>query len=134
MKTNHLALTILLLCGMLALDAHGRGGPNARPVSWADCEAFDGVVTPNQLPFKGNFDQLYMMPGFGFLSGVPLISESKPGDRDYNGGRWHVNVLKEGVDPAKYSEACSLEHLDLADFEGTGVYFTCPLLPRRSKN
>jgi hypothetical protein len=93
-----------------------------------------GVVTPNQLPFKGNFDQLYMMPGFGFLSGVPLISESKPGDRDYNGGRWHVNVLKEGVDPAKYSEACSVEHLDLADFEGTGVYFTCPLLPRRSKN
>ena len=38
-------------------------------------------------------------------------------------------VLKEGVDPAKYAEACSEEDLDMYDFESTGNYFECPLLP-----
>ena len=113
---------------------NAQSGPRPRPVSWADCEAFDGVVTPNTLPFQGPFDQLYMMPGFSFKDGVPLISESKPGDQDYNGGRWHLNVLKAGVNPGKYANACSLEALDLGDFEGTGKYFTCPLLPRRGND
>ncbi|MBI1808168.1 MAG: hypothetical protein HYR76_14105 [Ignavibacteria bacterium] len=102
-----------------------------RPHSWADCEEFDGVVTPNALPVQGNFDQLYMMPGHTFKDGVPLISESKPGDADYNGGRWHLNVLKAGVNASKYSNVCRVEDLDLNDFEATDKYFTCPLLPRR---
>lgn len=105
-------------------------GPNPRPLSWADCELFDGVVTPTDLPVKGEFDELYMNPA-GFRDGVNLISESKPGDRDYNGGRWHLNVLKAGVNPAKYAGACAVEELDRGDFESTDRYFVCPLLPRR---
>ena len=66
--------------------------------------------------------------------GVPLISDSKPGDRDYNGGRWHMNVLKAGVDPSKYANACRVEDLNLSDFESTPNYFECPLLPRRGNN
>lgn len=107
-------------------------GPLPRPDSWADCERFEGVITPNALPVKGNFDELYLSPG-GFRDGVPLISESKPGDSDYNGGRWHLNVLRAGVNPAKYAGACRVEALDLNDFESTDRYFTCPLLPRRGK-
>jgi hypothetical protein len=68
------------------------------------------------------------------MDGVPLISDSKPGDRDYNGGRWHMNVLKDGVSPSKYSNVCRVEDLDLNDFESTGNYFSCPLLPRRGRN
>jgi hypothetical protein len=85
-----------------------------------------GVFSPDSTPF----DELYA-GGNGFEGGVPLISESKPGDQDYNGGRWHMNVLKAGVDPDKYSDACTVEDLELDDFESTDMYFECPLLPRR---
>ena len=104
-----------------------------RPQSWADCEQFAGVVTNATFdPANGNFDELYA-GGNGFLDGVGIMSESKPGDQDYNGGRWHLNMLKEGVDANKYLGVCSVEDLDLADFESTSNYFECPLLPRRGK-
>ncbi len=109
-------------------------GPRPRPETWVDGERFAGVVTPATFdPAHGNFDELYT-GGNGFKDGVPLISESKPGDQDYNGGRWHKNVLKSSVDPDKYSEADRVEDLDLSDFESTADYFECPLLPRRGNN
>ena len=102
-----------------------------RGVAWADCDVYDVIVTPATFkPDHGNFDELYTGGG-GFLDGIMLISDSKPRDRDYNGGRWHLNVLKEDVDPAKYTEACSDQDLDLSDFQSMPVYFECPLLPRR---
>jgi len=106
-----------------------------RPTTWVDCILFAGLVTPATFkPEAGNFDELYMMPGYGFKNGSPLISESKPGDQDYNGGRWHLNLIKEVVDPAKYNGACSVEDLDLDDFFSTENYFECPLLPRKANN
>ena len=108
-----------------------KGEPNPRPQTWVDGELFDGVVTPaNFDPASDPFDELYA-GGNGFRDGKPLISESKPGDQDYNGGRWHLNVLKEGVDPDKYANADRVEDLDLDDFMSTSNYFECPLLPRR---
>jgi hypothetical protein len=44
-----------------------------------------------------------------------------------------MNVLKEGVPADKYANACSVEDLDLNDFESTSNYFECPLLPRRGR-
>ncbi len=121
---------LVLLGGMQILAA---GGPRPRPQTWVDCERFDGVVTPaNFDPESDPFDELYT-GGNGFLNGVPLISESKPGDRDYNGGRWHANVLRQSVDPDKYIDACTVEELDLDDFASTEDYFECPLLPRRRR-
>jgi hypothetical protein len=100
---------------------------------WADCELFGTVGTPTSFkPTSGNFDELYNTGNF--KDGVGAISESKPGDNDYNGGRWHVNILKAGVDPDKYQNACSVEELDLNDFVGTDTYFECPLLPRNGNN
>lgn len=102
-----------------------------RPQTWVDGELFNGVVTPATFdPESVPFDQLYA-GGNGFKDGALLISESKPGDQDYNGGRWHLNVLKENVDPDKYMTADSVEDLDLDDFESTDMYFECPLLPSR---
>jgi len=99
---------------------------------WADCEGFSTLGTPTSFkPTAGNFDELYNMGNF--KDGLGAISESKPGDQDFNGGRWHVNSLKEGVDPTKYLDACSVEDLDLNDFESTDTYFECPLLPVRGK-
>jgi hypothetical protein len=104
-------------------------GPNGRGMLWVDGILFDVIVPPATFHNpRGKFDELYT-GGNGFLNGVGAISESKPGDADYNGGRWHVNVLKAGVDPDKYANASSVADLDLADFESTTVYFECPLLP-----
>lgn len=121
---------VMLLAGIQILQAQG-GGPLPRPHSWVDCELFAGVVTRATFnPDSDPFDELYA-GGDGFLDGVPLISESGPGDQDYNGGRWHLNVLKQEVDQGKYADACSVEELDLSDFVSTDDYFECPLLPRR---
>ena len=116
---------------------HASGGPNQTPQTWVDGELFHGVVTPAKFdPANGRFDELYM-GGNGFKNGVPLISDSKPGDQDYNGGRWHVNVLKDGVDENKYFDldADRVEGLDIMnDFNSTTMYFECPLLPARGRS
>ena len=114
------------------------GGPNPRPSTWVDGELFAGVVTPATFdPESDPFDELYtggMRCPNAFMGNVPLISESKPGDQDYNGGRWHANLIKVGVDCGKYSAATGVDDLDLDDFEETPDYFECPLLPQRRNN
>ena len=125
-------LRIAILAGLLATSllivssAFGQALP--RPETWVDGERFGGVVTPATFdPANGNFDELYMCTdGTTFKDGVPLISESGPGDQDYNGGRWHLNV-STNCD----ASADSVEDLDLGDFAPTMTYFECPLLPRR---
>ena len=104
-----------------------------QPPIWADCIEYSGIVVPATFkPESDPFDELYAMPDATFKDGIPLISDSKPGDQDYNGGRWHMNVLKGGVDPAKYANACQAEDLDLSDFDSTDNYFGCPLRPRKN--
>jgi hypothetical protein len=102
-----------------------------RTMIWADCIVYESIVTPAKFKATSkSFDELYA--GGGFMDGLGLISESKPGDQDYNGGRWHLNLLKADVPEGKYTEACSVEDLDLNDFEAQDVYFECPLLPRKN--
>lgn len=121
------ALAVLALVQSGFVEAKAR----PRPETWVDGELFAGVVTPATFKAEsGNFDELYT-GGNGFKNEVPLISESKPGDQDYNGGRWHLNLLKDSVDPDKYANANSVDDLDLSDFEATDTYFECPLLPMR---
>tara|TARA_R110001583_G_C5612149_1_gene405421 strand:+ start:544 stop:1026 length:483 start_codon:yes stop_codon:yes gene_type:complete len=101
-----------------------------QPPIWADCMSYTGIVVPATFkPESDPFDELYAMPDATFMGGKPLISDSKPGDKDYNGGRWHLNVLKSDVAPGKYANACSEEDLDLDDFDSTAMYFGCPLRP-----
>ena len=99
-----------------------------QPTIWADCETFGTLGTKSSFkPTAGNFDELYN--GAVFKDGLGAISESKPGDQDFNGGRWHVNTLKDGVDPYKYWDACTVEDIDPEDFWSTETYFECPMLP-----
>ena len=134
-KTIGTILVAVLVFGLvLTFQTIQAQGPNGRPNTWVDCELFAGLVTPGTFnPSSDPFDELYA-GGNGFKNGAPLISESKPGDQDYNGGRWHMNVLKAGVSPDKYANACTVEDLDLNDFQSTSNYFECPLLPKRGNN
>ena len=139
------AILFVLACSLVVVSAsalHAQG-PNARPLSWADCQLFDGVVTPTDLPVEGNFDELYMNPG-GFKDGVNLISDSKPGDPDYNGGRWQVHALQfsnyqgalndDGVDMNNNDVLDSAEEVRAAMDAGyasdAGVVksFVCPVI------
>jgi|GEM_PF-4660466 len=100
---------------------------------WADGELFNSVVTPATFkPESTPFDTLYTAD---FAGDVAHISDAKPGDQDYNGGRWHHLVLKDGVDADKYSDVSSDTELEISDFNATDMYFECPLLPNtRGRN
>ena len=141
MSRLRLLTVVALAFSMLAVTAApalAQGGPRPRPQTWVDGELFNGVVTPATFdPANGNFDELYAgCAGVGgFKNGAPLISESKPGDQDYNGGRWHENLIKSTALCAQYAGADKVEDLDLNDFVLNGTnYFECPLLPRRGNN
>jgi len=106
------------------------GGPPERATVWVDGELFGTVVTPAVFdPANGPYDELYACGNGTFKDGVPLISEAKPGDQDYNGGRWHLNVYI-GDGPCD-DTAESAEDLNPDDFQSTANYFECPLLPMR---
>ena len=97
---------------------------------WADDALYRTVGTPTQFhPGQGKFDALFTG---SFKDGIGAISEAKPGDQDYNGGRWAVYALKAGV-TTDYSNASSVDDLNMHDFELAGVYFECPLLPYNGK-
>ena len=98
-------------------QAVSKNGAQLGGTIWADGELFGTVGTPTSLPPHGPFDKLYQG---NFKDGVGAISESKPGDKDWNGGRWDVYVLKMGV-TTDYSNADKVEDLNLNDFEPAGV-------------
>jgi hypothetical protein len=99
------------------------------------------VLTPTHLPDRGPKDGLFVFDG---LSGQLPIGEAKPGDRDYNGGRWQVYVVSftdsgmEAHDPdgdgtvnfQLDSWEMVMHHIDLGHLEmaGMGPSFVCPVI------
>ena len=134
-RRSILVIVLVLAVGLIGTTAFASAqGPRPRPEAWVDGERFAGVVTPATFkPGSGSFDELYAGCEGGFKDGVPLISDAGPGDTDYNGGRWHLNVITDSEDCAKYTDADSDADLDKDDFTSTDTYFECPLLPRRGK-
>lgn len=115
---------------------------------WAHDTLYDTVITDTSfhLPPLHSTDVLYnfMMSG---LTGQRSVSDSAPGDRNFNGGRWAVKVVvftdtgKAVHDPdqdgavnfeltsaAEVYAHAQLGHLEIID---TSIYFECPLLPRK---
>lgn len=103
-----------------ALSKAGHGGR-----IWADGELYGTIGTPATFDGEhGKYDILYQG---NFKDGVHAISESKPGDQDWNGGRWDVYQLNSDVG-SKYDNADEDSDLDLSDFHAAGIYVECPLL------
>ncbi len=117
-------------------------GPPAGNI-WADGTLYRTIGTPTELPNKGLKDGMYVIEG---LSGQHPVSESKPGDQDYNGGRWQQYILEfteEGMeihDPdgdgavnfqlqswEQVQEHIGFGHLMLV---GMGDSFVCPLIKK----
>ena len=83
-------LTAVSLIVAFGITASAGVGPPIPDAIWADGQLFRTVATPNSLPDKGPKDGLFAFVG---VEGQRSVSESKPGDQDYNGGRWAVYVV-----------------------------------------
>ena len=108
-KTLLTGLVVGLLTIVMAVPALASNGkstdPHGRPdseltivvtggtMTTADDVTYDSIALGN-LPMKGRF-QLLEPNTTG--SDSPLMTEFGPGDRDYVGGRWWVDVNGDGV-------------------------------------
>ena len=90
---------------------------------YANDTLYGSVVAPNSLPSEGNFDELYVFPGTTYT----IVSDAAPGDQDYNGGRWHVNMVMDAAEQFTNAEEVLTSGLTIVSTE---TYFSCPLLPR----
>lgn len=134
-----ITLAMIFTMIMAAVAIAGVGPPHEG--IWADGMLYRTVATPGDLPAKGPKDALYV---FTNLEGQHPISEAKPGDRDYNGGRWQVYFVtftEEGLaihdadmdgvaDFELMSDDAVMHHISLGHLmsDGMGPSFVCPLI------
>lgn len=95
-----------LAAGILTLSIAGlaqAGGPPGIGF-YVDGDPYRTVGTPTDFSDTGapghTYDAIYAL-GNGLLN----VAESKPGDRDYNGGRWQVFAVEWHVTPYQLTSA-----------------------------
>ena len=130
-----LALPSSMLVVALASGGVAAGGPPA-PAFYVDDALFRTVGTPTDLSGTGaptrTYDVIYAL-GAGLMN----VAESKPGDTDYNGGRWMVLPVTwaPGVTPVQYTSAeqvLAAEDAGLLSIGSTPVQqFVCPVIKLR---
>jgi hypothetical protein len=111
------------------------GGPPV-PGFFVDGALYRTVGTPTDLSGTGapadSYDRIYAL-GDGLMN----VAEAKPGDRDYNGGRWMVLPVTwaAGVTPVQYtSDAQVLAAADaglLTIAIAPAKQFVCPVIKLR---
>jgi hypothetical protein len=137
-------LGVLVVAGIATASAlAGGSGGVTGPAFYVDGVMYRTVGTPSDLSHTGapahSFDTIYEFGGV-----QPNVATAAPGDRDYNGGRWRVQVLgfPSGYDTAVDSadgngsgDIDSDEELETAlglgtaIIEGDGPSFVCPVIP-----
>lgn len=134
------ALAALLLVIPLAASAQGSGGVTG-PAFYVDGELYRTVLTPTDLSDTGapdsSFDTLYNFQGAQMFN----VSEAGPGDLDYNGGRWIVELVHGDYSAAlaihdanSSGDFDSAEEVEAALAAGDlyavdGPRFECPVIP-----
>lgn len=108
-RIRHTAPLVTLAALTLAAPAHaGVSGP----AFWIDGSLYRTVATPTDLSGTGapesTYDAIY-----SFAGEQANVAEAKPGDTDFNGGRWAVHEL---AFPSGYAAA-----LASGDANGNGV-------------
>lgn len=107
------------------------GGPPA-PGFYVDGAIYRTVGTPTDFSGTGapasTFDRIY-----GLGNGLINVAESKPGDQDYNGGRWMVLPVTWNVAPVQLTTAEEVEAYDAAGWltiaDAPVRQFLCPVIP-----
>jgi hypothetical protein len=132
LRSTRLAVSILatpaLVLGGLALTDPAHAGVSG-PAFWIDGSLYRTVATPTDLSGTGAPDSTYDAI-YSFAGAQQNVAEAKPGDTDFNGGRWAVHEL---AFPQGYAAALasgdangngvidSTAELDLAVADGTAV-------------
>jgi len=148
MKTVAKGLLFTALLFLSVSTAFADKGFRVNGAIWAHNDLYDTVITDTafHLPPVQTTDTLYNFSMSG-LGGQRAVSESAPGDRNFNGGRWAVKLAiftelgksvhdpdGDGIVNFELTNAeAVLDHLALGHLEiiDTAIYFECPLLPSR---
>ena len=93
MKKAISTIVAVVFTGVVAASALAAGsGGVTGPAFYVDGALYRTVGTPTDLSGTGapahSFDTIYEFGG-----AQPNVATAAPGDRGYNGGRWHVQVL-----------------------------------------
>jgi hypothetical protein len=138
-----LTITVLaLVVWATSLSVYARG-PSFNPAIYADGRVWStkglaDLPPPNEHNHQ-SFDELFQIVN-GAEGQLP-VAEAAPGNPDYNGGRWDVQVVvwtEEGMEaydplPLLTSYADIMFHYDLGHLviapANPPTYFECPLLP-----
>jgi hypothetical protein len=125
--------TAALFALSLAASAVAAGGPPSLAF-YVDGVRYRTVGTPTDFSGTGapasSFDRIYVLG-----SGLANVAEAKPGDRDYNGGRWMVLPVAwaPGVTPVQLTSAEAVEGYAAAGMLAIAAtpvkLFECPVIP-----
>ncbi|MBI5674819.1 MAG: hypothetical protein HZC48_03170 [Nitrospirae bacterium] len=147
---SRVLITILSILTFLMSSAvvHAGGATRVAEAIWANGNIYDTILTPATFvaPPLQSTDIIYSFMLSG-LEGQRSVAESAPGDQDYNGGRWNVQMVVftpqgiavhdpdgDGIVNFELTTAeMVLEHEALGHLtiSAANFYFECPLLPRR---
>jgi hypothetical protein len=112
----------------LSVSAVAAGGPPSLSF-YVDGQRYRTIATPTDLSNTGapasSFDRIYAL-GDGFIN----VAEAKPGDQDFNGGRWMVIpvIWADGVSAVQLTDADTIEAWEEAGMLSFGdpvKYFVC---------
>ena len=131
------AVTSAALLVTVAASAVAAGGPPSLSF-YVDDVRYRTVGTPTDFSGTGapasTYDRIYAL-GDGLIN----VSEAKPGDRDFNGGRWMVLPItwSAGVTPVQLTNAEDVEawaDAGLLTIATTPAkQFLCPVIPDNSR-
>jgi hypothetical protein len=129
---RHTSFALVLLpvlvgfCVATVSPAQAQVGPPGGMI-YAHDETYRTVGTPTDLPPRGPFDAIYVLG-----EGLAPVSESAPGDQDYNGGRWEARPIEWlTIDPMQFTNAEDiLAAADRGEISIGDVVrrFVCPLI------
>lgn len=144
-RRSVLVSLIAAICLVLSTAAASAKAQKVEDAIWHDGELYDTVVTPTSFmqPPSHAVDLIFSFAMSG-LMGQRSVSESAPGEPDYNGGKWWVQMvvfteaglaaLDPGADSTIDVELKSVEEVLQAESDGyltitpTSTYFQCPML------
>jgi hypothetical protein len=127
-----LLATLGLLLSIAAAPAAAGGPPSVG--FYVDDALYRTVGTPTDFSNTGapagTFDRIYALGG-----SLLNVAEAKPGDRDFNGGRWMVLPITWHVAPVQLTSAEGVEAYAAAGRLTIGTtplrMFECPVIPLR---
>ncbi len=119
-----------MLLSMTATSVAAGGPPSL--AFYVDGARYRTVGTPTDFSGTGapasSYDRIYVLGG-----DLVNVAEAKPGDRDFNGGRWMVLPLTWHVAPVQLTSAEQLEAMaangSLSIADAPSKLFECPVIP-----